>query len=101
MADKYYCITALTKDTKKIKDFTEKCEEYSTNIVTGINYVELNDNTHMLCIYITDINVHKDLMEVAKKYNFDKLTDKEENFTSLMAMSKLMFIGDFKSQYIR
>ena len=91
-----YWINIVESDLTKIKNFSQWAEEkYPESILTGLSLVALKDGTYLFGLAFDDEKIGKNVLLIAKRKNFTKVYTGEEDWISILDMTKKGLLGNF------
>jgi hypothetical protein len=100
--NKYYFINAVDKDLTKIAKFSKIVEEkFDKNILTGLNFAQITDDSYLLGLTFNKKPAQEETLEIIKSFNFLKVYTEEENWVGLMAISSVCIIGSFTYKMLK
>lgn len=99
--NEYYFVNVIDHDLIKIGKFCKRVEEkYDLNVLTGINFAETKDGNLLLGLSLKSETSQKEILELAKPFQFKNVHTQEEDWVSLIMISKICVVGDFNSKMI-
>jgi hypothetical protein len=94
-----FAFAIVDKDVREVLDFCADVETVPNDILTGLSYFSLRDNSHYLLMSFSDVDIRDHWLEEAEALGFKVFSD-EPDVSVLVKQSRIAFVGNFSAKML-